>query len=231
MEIKPIKLIERVRSSELPQTRIDRNQVHPQSRQVDLPSGRWQFFKGQILINGKSLNSLMDDAVEKPAQHWSDLANDLNAFLNASIKRFPARRKKIRKGDKTNEFDDIDPTGELGQISALVEAYVGKIMRILKKKYDEKQDGISYTLDENDQLVLNGMNVTAFLKTAKEYPSGKAKLFLSGLKNRLGYILAGKTNSSSYEKIHGATMKIFEEIDLEIKRIIEKDRLLGNAKE
>lgn len=230
MDIKPIKLIDKVTPSELPQIRIDRNQVRPQSRQVDLPSGRWQFFKGQILINGQSLNSLMDDAVEKPAQHWSDLANDLNAFLNASIKRFPRRKRKVLADGKTNDFDEIDPTGELGQISALVEAYVGKIMRILKKKYDEKKDGISYTLDENDQLVLNGMNITAFLKTAKEYPSGKAKLFLSGLKNRLGYILAGKTNSSSYEKIHGATLKIFEEIDSEIKRIIEKDRLLENVK-
>lgn len=226
MEIKPIKLIDKIKPAELPDSRIGRDRASPNAP-VPLKSGQWQYFRGSLLVNGKEITTLMEEALQEPPSTWSVLGEDLKSFLSVVANRYA--RKKIRKKNSSDldDFDELDPSGELSRLASLVEAYSGKVLRILKKKYDEKKDGFSYTIDEEGQLVLNGVNVTAFLHTAHTYPSDKAKIFLRGLKNRLSYILTNKSNNANYEKIREATEKIFRQIDEEIVRIIEKERLLS----
>lgn len=225
MEIKPIKLIQRVRGGEIPQTRVDKNLQRAQVT-IKPPSGNWKFVKGQIILNGQNVARMIEQGAKQPTVFWSKLANDLEQFRKFYIrKKLKKRRRKV--GGQIIE-EEVDPTGELGHLSALVDAYIAKIMRILKKKYDEKEDGLSYMLDEDGQLTVNGMNVTSFIHMARNYPSQKARMFLKGLKNRLSVILSNKSSNPNYEKIRETTLALFEEIDEEINRITEKERLIEN---
>lgn len=221
MDIKPIKPVERVQQAEIGGARTSKNAPRPVG--LKPPAGDWKLINGRILINGRDVGQLIEQSVGQPAAFWSALANDLDDYRKFYLRKYARKRKK--KGVITLE----DPTGELAHLSALVEAYIGKIMRILKRKYDEKTDGLSYVLDDDGQLCLNGMNVTSFIEMAKNYPSKKAQIFLQGLKTRLGVILSNKSRSPNYEKIREVTQALFLEIDREIKRIIEKDRLIENT--
>lgn len=221
MEIKPIKLLERIRQAELPEMRIDRNRPRFFLK-IEKPSGQWNYHNGRITYNGQDVGELIN--LKKPSKFWSTLAGDLAAFLNYTIKKKSKKRKKKVGGKTVIEY--YDPTGEISHLAALVEAYIEKIMRQLKRQYDETADGLSYTLDEDGQLILNGMNVTSFVQMAGEFSTQKAKIFLKGLKTRLGTILSNKHGNHNYEKIYEASMKLFEQIDAEIARIIEEEKML-----
>lgn len=226
MEIKPIKLVAPVSQADVGQIKNDRARPSP-TQLVRAPEGKWQFVRGMILHNGQDVAHILENENSLPPAFWSKLANDLNQFRNYTIaERLRRRRKKW--SDKEN-LDDVDPSGELGHLSALVDAYIAKIMRQLKRRYDETADGISYTLDEEGQLTLNGINVNSFVEMATQnYSSDKAKLFLKGLKNRLGVILSNKRASANYDKIRDITEKMMDRIDEELTRI-GKDRLLENG--
>lgn len=208
---------------ELPESKVDRN-IPSIKTPIVLPSGKWNFSTGHIFINGQNISELIEHSPEKPIEFWAQLSGDLNAFINQTLRRFGKKRKK--KVGSSEVEEDIDPNGELGRLVALGEAYIAKIMRLMKRKYDEKTDGISYMLDEDGQLTLNGTNIHAFIHMAKQYPSQKARLFLQGLKNRLGIILSNKSGNSNYEKIREATLALFKDIDEEVNRITEKERLI-----
>jgi len=226
MEIKPIKSIPKVQQAEIPDSRIDPNL--PRARLAPKPpAGKWIFSKGHIVLNGQDVGTLIEQASKKPQGFLSQLAGELEVFRNYYIRKNIKRRKRKVKGNVVIEA--FDPTGELGQLSALVDAYIAKIMRLLKRRYDETADGLSYRLDEDGQLTLNGMNVNAFIEMARQYPSDKARKFLKGLKTRLSHILTNKSRNPNYDKIREATYQLFEEIDLELKRIVEKERLIENT--
>ncbi|MBI4411444.1 MAG: hypothetical protein HY541_03050 [Deltaproteobacteria bacterium] len=226
MEIKPVKLIQKVEPAEIPQARIDKNM--PRSAVLPKPpSGKWQFSGGHIVLNGQDVGRLIEQTTGQPPAALSKLAGELEAFRNYYIRKNSKKRKR-KAGDKVI-VEELDPTGELGHLSALVEAYIAKIMRLLKRRYDETADGLSYCLDDDGQLLLNGMNVTAFIQMAERYPSDKARLFLQGLKTRLSVILSNKTRNPNYEKIYESTRRLFEQIDVELERIVEKERLIENT--
>lgn len=227
--IKPIKIIPPVVPAEIPETRVDRNRITP-SRPSPIPSpqGEWNFTNGKIYLNGQDVSQLIEQGLKNSGIILSKLANDLDAFRQYYFRR-NSQRKKKKVGDEIIE-EEMDPTGELGQLSALVDALIGKIMRTIKKKYDQTKDGLAFELDKDGQLNLNGMNVTSFIAMARQYPGKKAKIFLKGLKNRLAVILSNKSRNPNYERIRGVVMRIYREIDREIERILEKDHLLEAKK-
>jgi hypothetical protein len=206
VNIKPIKVVPTVARGDLPQTKVDKHNL-PTHGGIKLPSGTWQFNQGRLILNGLFITDLIESHTEYPPSFWSQVVLDLEAFRDQTI------RKRLRKNIKKESQNDIDPTGELGQLAGLVDAYITKIMQILRKKYDETQDGLSFCLDEAGQLTLNGVNVTAFIETVQSYPTEKARLFLSGLKRRLGPILQNRSSSASYDKIYDITMKLFAQMD------------------
>lgn len=224
--IKPIKPVAPVERGEIQQTRIGRN-LPKTPATIKPPSGGWEYSNGHLTINGQEVGRLIENSLGQPAAFWSALANDLDQFRKYYICKNSKKRKKKIGGETIVE--EIDPTGELGHLSALVEAYIAKIMRILKRKYDETTDGLAYNLDNEGQLLINGMNVTSFIRMARDYPSKKAQVFLQGLKNRLSIILSNKTGSPNYEKVKETTYQLIREIDVEMKRIVEKDRLIDKS--
>lgn len=223
MEIKPIKTIPPIERLEIPQTKIDRNL--PRAAPTQPSFGKWSFQKGQIVYQGQTIAQVMEASVGQPPAFWSNLASELNAFRNHFIQQ-QLRKKKRKKG--ATFIEDAEDIEDISKLSALVEAYIGKIMRILKRKYDETKDGMSFTLDEDGQLVLNGVNVTSFIHLAKNYPSEKAHLFLKGLKNRLSIVLANKSANPNYEKMRDTVDDLFRQIDQEMERILEKTRIIEN---
>lgn len=226
MQIKPPSLIQRILAAQLPQVAVDRN-IPRAPLPLKPPAGRWNFSKGKIVWNGEDVGKLIDRSRSLPSSELSRLAQDLNLFRNYTLRRYSKKRKKKVGGEVV--IEEYDPSGELGKLSALVDAYIAKIMRLLKRKYDETADGLSCTLDENGQLIINGMNVHSFIEMAGNYPSKKALLFLKGLKNRLGVILGNRSANPSYDKLREVITSLIDAIDDELKRIVDKESPFGNS--
>ena len=216
---------------------LDKPQITPAPSGVKLsklpplpkpPAGDWRYSNGHILVNGEDVAKVVNQLADKSPAELSHFARELAAYQNYTFYTKWAKRRR-RLGKKHRDPDNIDPTGELSHIMALVDAYVAKISRILKRRYDEKTDGITFKLDEEGQLILNGMNVTSFIEMTRQYPSKKAQVFLRGLKNRLALMVANKSRSPAYEKIRETTVSLFHQIDDELKRIVEEERLLENS--
>lgn len=227
MIIKPIKPVERIQHTEIPDSRISRNQP----RAPVLPSppeGAWKFEGGRIILNGQDVGQLIEKSAGQPAAFWTKISHELKAYRDYYLRRY-SKKRKIKVGDQV-VIEEYDPSGELGHLAALVDAYIAKIMRMMKRRYDSTADGIEFILDDDGQLILNGVNVTSFIEMTRQYPSQKARTFLKGLKTRLSLILANKGANPNYEKISNATRALCDEIDKELERIIEKERLLENSK-
>lgn len=215
MNIKPIKLIPTVQKGEIPETKIAKHAPKTQEG-IPLKTGSWEFTKGTLMLDGKNITALIENEGQYSAAFWSAVSHDLDEFRNKYI------RQKIKQNVK-KKGDEVDPDGDLGHLSALVDAYIGKIIRLLKRKYDETKDGMAFHLDEEGQLTINGMNITAFIEMARYYPTDKARVFLKGLKNRLGIILSNKAASPSYDKIYDVVMELFASID----RVIHEGKFLN----
>lgn len=188
------------------------------------PEGQWQFKNGSLSLNGQDIQSHIQKMLQTNPSALSKLAHDLGAYRSYRIAQ--RLRKKRRQVDDAGVFEEelelIDPTGELAHLSALVEAYVAKIMRSLKKRYDETSSGMSFSLDEEGQLVLNGMNVTSFIEMSRDFPSQKALVFLKGFKERLAHMLSNKSRTQSYERLRETVQRLFDEIDKEIEVLDQK---------
>ncbi len=202
MILKPVKIIAPVKQGEIPDSKIGPNRS---GNTIQLPTGSWSYAGGILTLNGKNITHLIEQPPPQAAAFWTSIAKDLDAFRKNFLKR------RLRKKNLSADEEE-----EIGHLDALVEAYIAKVMRLLKRKYDETTDGLSYTLDEDGQLTLNGMNIHSFIRMSRLYPSNKAKIFLKGLKNRLFIILSNKSNNPNYDKIHEITLSLVEEIDAEI---------------
>lgn len=216
MDFKSVKFIPKVDSAQINHGKIDNQRPTVQASPLTPPKGDWKYINRKIIFNGKDVGDLIENSQTQPTTFFSQLASQLEAFRQHTIRQ-RLKKKKLASFDKES-LEDVDPSGELAHLSALVDAYIAKIMRKLKRKYDEASDGISYVLDEDGQLVLNGVNVTSFIEMAQNFPTAKALTFLKGLKNRLKLILSNKANNSNYEKIRHETEKLCELIDEQLKQ-------------
>ncbi|OVE82360.1 hypothetical protein BVY03_01065, partial [bacterium K02(2017)] len=108
---------------------------------------------------------------------------------------------------------------DVATIMALCDAYIKKISELIKKRFDDTNDGMSLNFDENDQLILNGMNIHAFVEQCRINPNPKSIIFLKGIKTRLELVLERKTSSRNYVHIKEVIMVLFDQI----KKIIKED--------
>jgi hypothetical protein len=109
----------------------------------------------------------------------------------------------------------VDDAEALGKFSALVHAFLTKIFGRIKKKFDETIDGVSFHL-EDGQLLLNGINVNAFLDMAKKHRTEKGKVFLKGLRNRLAVLQSNRSGNPNYEKIRETVDRLAAAIEKEL---------------
>lgn len=217
------KIAPKIGQAEIAGTTINQRPVTPPARdRIPAPVGKWAFDGRRILHNGADVAHIIAEPLtSKTTTEWSHLAQQIEAFKFYFMAK--RRKKKFSLLRKKNEEVD-DP--EISVVVALAEAYVEKITRKIKRRFDETADGLSFILDADGQMVINGMNVTAFIDMAKSHPSDKAKTFLKGLKNRLAILLANKSGSASYEGIRDKTAELMRQIDEEINRIVAQERLL-----
>lgn len=155
---------------------------------------KFDFVKGRIFYNDQDLAHLISENLSHlPANYWTHLAKRLNLY---------------RKWVLTQAQDPE----ELALFAALVQAFLTKIFGRIKKKLDETVDGVAFHFEE-EQLLLNGVNVHAFIRLAREKPNKRVKIFLKGLKARMEILLRNQWNNEDYEKIRDVIGQLMQEID------------------
>ncbi len=153
---------------------------------------RWSFAGGKVLINGQDLNHFVTQDSSEVAQ-WMGLAQGLDEY-----------RKKVLK--------EVEESDQLAKFEAVVAALLGKILGRVKKVYDQKLTGLSWSLAEG-QFVLNGINIRSFLALYRVRKTDKAKKFLKSLRGKLSMLLENHQQSPDYERVHEVVQQLCEEID------------------
>ncbi len=163
----------------------------------------FDFKGGRILLNQQDLSKLIsENLAHLGASYWSQTARKLENYRQWAMKH-------------------VSDPEQLAVFAALVHAFLGKIGGRLKRKFDETIDGLAFHY-EDGQLLLNGINVNAFIEMARRNPTRKAKIFLKGLKNRMGLMLSNRLSNLNYEKIRGVIEELYSQIDEELSKGMEE---------
>ncbi|MBI4374104.1 MAG: hypothetical protein HY542_04420 [Deltaproteobacteria bacterium] len=152
---------------------------------------RWSFSGGKILLGGYDVSELISSP-DAEIGTWLGIAGGLDDY----------RKKVVAEGRDHNQFTRFE---------AVVEALLGKVFGRLKRVYDQKTSGITWSL-EKGQLILNGINVRSFLALYRVKRTEKARRFLEGLKTRLEQIL----KNPDHEKIRQTVEELHREITEEL---------------
>lgn len=189
--------------------RIQRSRVRPARGPRERPSApppdpfftfqrfgqTWTFSGGKVMLDGYDINPMISEE-EPTISTLIGLASGLGDYK----KRVGSLRKKAHSTGKL-----------LGMIDALLEKILGRV----KKVYDEKMYGLSWTLKDNE-LIVNGVNVHSFLALYRVRKTRKAKKFLKGIKNKVDMLIANKAGSWRNEKVRRRILAIQREIDEEL---------------
>lgn len=153
---------------------------------------RWQFNDGKVWINEFDVDQLITKSHEEVG-YWIGLADGLNEY----------RKKMLKYAREQDQF---------AKFEAVVDALLGKLMRRLKKSYDKKMTGLSWSI-ENGQFILNGVNIRSLMALYRLRQTAKAKEFLRGLKKKLAVLLRNNEESSDYERVHEVVADLYRELD------------------
>lgn len=156
---------------------------------------RWQFNGGKVWVDELDVDHLISNSGEDVG-YWVGLADGLSEY----------RKKMVTYARQNDQFTRFE---------AVVEALLGKLMRRLKKSYDKKMSGISWTLEQGE-FILNGINVRSFLALFRLRRTDKARQFLRGLKKKLATLLTNRAESADYDRVHEVVEDLYREIDEEI---------------
>ena len=155
----------------------------------------WSYGDGKIFIDGHDINPVISEE-EPTISTLVGLASGLGGY-----------KKKVgtmgRRGASAGKL--------MGLIDALLEKILGKVKRV----YDQKMYGLSWTL-KNNELIINGISVQSFLALYRVRRTRKAKKFLKGLKKRVDMLVSNQARSSSNEKVRHKILAIQKEIDEEL---------------
>lgn len=163
----------------------------------------FNFKNGRILLNNQDLSKFISENLSHlGASYWAQTARKLENYRQWAMRH-------------------VQDPEQLAVFAALVHAFLSKIGGRLKRKFDETVDGLSFHY-EGDQLLLNGINVNAFVEMAKRNPTAKARIFLKGLKNRLGLMLSNRLSNLNYEKMRGIVEALCAQIDEELSKKVEE---------
>jgi len=194
-EIRNIRVPPRIDSLPLPEREIGRKPA--QDWRFTIQGQKFDFQGGKILLNHQNLAELIsENLTHLSAQYWTTLSRRLARYRDWA----------------TLHVDDPEA---LAKFSALVHAFLTKIFGRIKKKFDETLDGVSFHL-EDGQLLLNGVNVNAFLEMAKKHRTEKGRIFLKGLRNRLAILQSNRGGNPNYEKIRETVERLAAAIEKEL---------------
>lgn len=156
---------------------------------------RWSFKEGQVFVNQTDVNHLINDNPNR-AHFFMNLAEALNDY-----------RKRVIASQRHSD--------QLMRFEKVIDALLMKLLGKLKKFYDQKISGLSWTMEEG-QLILNGVNVQSFLSLYRIRKTDKARRFLRGLRGRLAALLENRRESPDYERIRDVVQGLYQEIDMEL---------------
>lgn len=205
MRINPIKLIKSIS-----QNLVESEDV---TNAPKLPALRLPFFKkptdisfdGQKLaFRGKDLGAAIAEASRGDAPMLSRIAAELEEFRKRQLKR---AKQAAKKGKISSDLES-----QVTTLLALCEAFIARIGNAMKNRYDETQSGLRIML-EDGHIILNGMNVNAYVSSCRDNPTPKSRVFLKGIRNRLWFVLQNRANAHNYDRIRDAVTGLFTEID------------------
>lgn len=156
---------------------------------------RWTFTSGRVCVDGMDVNRLVNDNPE-----------NVGFFMGVAETLYEYRKKIVASRRSQDQFAKFEAT---------IDALLGKIMGKLKKFYDQKMSGLSWTM-QNGQLILNGINIRSFLALYRIRKTDKARKFLKGLRTKLGLLMENRRESPDYERIRDAITDLYREIDAEL---------------
>lgn len=197
-EIKDIRVPPRIDSLPLSEQEV-RQRPSSQTWQLEIQGQIFDYKGGKVLLNKQNLAELIQENL---------------THLNASYWTTLSRRLAMYRDWATLSVEDPE---SLAQFVALVHAFLTKIFGRIKKKFDETIDGVSFHL-EDGQLLLNGVNVNAFLEMARRHRTDKGRIFLKGLRQRLLVLQSNRSGNPNYEKVRDTVDRLANAIDEELKR-------------
>ncbi len=190
----------------VPQTDIGDREVGGEAQETwEFKTGdlNFNFRAGKIYLNKQDLaQAIAENLTQLSTTYWNQIAQRLELYRRWALSR------------------TRDPE-QLALFAALIQGLLGALARRLKRKLDETVDGMSFRV-EAGALYINGINVHAFIEMARKNPNPKTKIFLKGLKNRLGIILANRFGNMNYEKIRAIVEELWIEIDQELAKSVEE---------
>lgn len=195
-EIRNIRIPPRIDSLPLPEREV--REQPAQDWRYQIQGQRFDYRNGQILLNNQNLAQLVgENLTHLSAQYWTTLSRRLARYRDwATI--------------------SVDDPEALAKFSALLHALLTKIYGRIKKKFDQTIDGVSFHLEEG-QLLLNGVNVNAFLEMARKRRTEKGRVFLKGLRNRLALLQSNRNGNPNYEKIRETVERLAYAIESELR--------------
>lgn len=147
----------------------------------------------QILYNGECLKSLIRQAARTQP--------DLLAHLSGELKRLKDRlQNKPLKNTGSHPFTfthAVDPDTMI----SLCEMYLGLIAEKLKARYERTQSGLDVEVDEDGQLILNGINVTLLILKCQRHLTSASRVYLKGIGLRLNLLMGNSGHRSVQDKL------------------------------
>lgn len=205
MEIKPLKKVKGVRGAQIetgdPLAVLP---IPPEKSQQQ--ASKFELIQNKLLYDGKEISQLIREMNQTAPQGLSALAAELEAYKEDCLRR---RRERRFLFLKKRQFSQE----ELGIIYSLCDAYIARISELIKQRYDQTKDGMSLFFDEQGQLVVNGMNVHAYVQECRQNANPKSLIFLKGIRQRLEHAMHNRVDSRNYERLQEVILKLFDEID------------------
>lgn len=211
MEIKPTRPIKNV-----DQSGVDADDLLEKPtikfQKTSIGKSAFSFTNNKLAFEGKDVGQMIAETAKQNPHLLAEVAGGLERFKEECLKR----KKNFFKSKGKKEASHTDE--ELGQIFALCDAYITRIGELIKKQYDQTQDGMTVTLDEDGQLNLNQMNVHALVERCREDPNPKALVFIKGVRSRLNRLLENRSNSSKFDRMRDVILDLLKEVDSILKK-------------
>ena len=107
---------------------------------------------------------------------------------------------------------------------AKVDALIERVLSRVKKIYDDKIFGLAWKL-KGDDLIVNGVNVHAFLAMYQVRKTEKAYRFLMGLHHKIERLIANPSGHWRNERARASLLRLRHEIDQELHHPAPTDHL------
>ena len=178
------------------------------SRQLSFQSTSFSFESRKILFQKRDFGRYLAQ-IKGDSSALNAAANQLEAFRRKSLKE--AFDKRRRRALTTSEEE------ALGQLMALCETYLARISQLLQRSFVGTETGCQLFMDEDGQVLLNGLNVQKAIERYQEYPNPKSRLFLKGLWQRLQKV----RHNPSFMLRHYHLQDVLSHLDGEMSQLLQ----------